>query len=104
MAAVSIDDAWNTSATPSSVVEPSEAPPAQKLGSPGTIAVDPRAILHIIDELQHLRMEQTRNAQSLWVTLAAGLVLVLISLSSISRSLHALDASTQRLTWGRGGH
>tara|TARA_Y100000992_G_scaffold289073_1_gene243286 strand:- start:560 stop:886 length:327 start_codon:yes stop_codon:yes gene_type:complete len=105
--AVSLDEAWNLG--PQAPPAPPQAPPqppkpeeAQQLGAAPRVAVDAQVLLHILDELQALRSEQARNAQALWITIAAGLVLVLCTLSSISRTLNQLDGASRRSHWSRG--
>lgn len=104
MGVVSFDDVWGIQSADEQppanhkVVDP--APPPQQLGSGGRhIPVDAELLMQLLDELHALRAEQSRNAQSLWITLTAGFLLVLLSLSSVSRALHAVDATAQRLHW-----
>lgn len=56
-------------------------------------------LFQLLQELKGIREEQQRNNNTLWMTLAAGFLLLLLALSSISQTFKRMETTIQKLSW-----
>ena len=102
---VSLDEAWGVKSDSVrsekvhfSVPETVKKTNNEKSDPPDTDMLH-TSILLLLQEIKDMREEQRLNSNKMWVTVSIGIVLVLLSLSSISKILGRIEYNMKKTSW-----
>ena len=95
---VPLDEVWGAAITEK------HSPPSHKKVSfkeKMTEQADNVLLMELIREIKEMREEQQRSSNTLWMTVCAGFLLVLLALSSISQTFKRIESLAHKVSWNK---